>query len=145
MKGSGPYRRRSGAALVEGVITFGVLLTLALVTFDLGLAVFRWHLLAEAARVGARQAAVHGELADALGAWGPATVGPVPATDPHPAVQAVAPYLVGLDPQAVTVTVEWLDGGTGRGMRVRMSLSAPHALVGPSLTLRASSTVPIEH
>ena len=142
--------RRRGVTLVEGVIVFAVLLAFLLSAMDLALAVFRSHLVTEAARQGARQAIVHGDLADALGTWGPATVGPLTGTDTHPLAQAVSPYLAGFDLSTVSITAEWPDGGSGRGMRVRVTIRAPYQTFGPALAgtvllLSASSTMPITH
>ncbi len=141
---------RRGAALVEGAVVFGVLLLFVLATLDLGLAVFRSHLITEAARHGARQAIVRGALADALGTWGPETIGPLAGNDSHPLAQAIQPYLAGFDLDTVVILAEWIDGGTERGMRVRVTVSAPYRPFGPvlpagGLALRASSTTIITH
>lgn len=51
---------RRGATLVEAAIVTIVLVMLLLGTIDLGIAVLRYNMLAEAARTGARMAIVHG-------------------------------------------------------------------------------------
>lgn len=143
--------RRRGATLVEAAVVFLVFLTLILGALDLGIAVFRSHVLAGAARQAARQAVVHGSMATPLGTWGPAPVGPVTAEDPSPLPQAVAAYLPGLDPASVTVQAEWPDGGNAWGQRVRVTVTAPYqpALTGlfgaGPITLSATATMRIAH
>jgi hypothetical protein len=131
-----------------------VFLILALGAVDLGVAVLRQHVLAEAARQGVRQAIVHGERAPAGwkgGPWGPSTYGPIAATDSDAKAQAIAPYLGGMDPAAVQVTVTWPDGSNAVEKRVRVTLTTTWTpmlgfIVGnPSVTLTGSSTMQIAH
>ena len=144
-------RRRSGVTLVEGAIVLGVLFVLVLGTLDLGILIFRQHVLSAAARHVSREASVHGAKAVVLGSWGPATVGPVPATDLGPIPTAVRPHLYGLSPAAVTVTAEWPDGTNEPGARVRVTLASDYRPVLASLfgadarRLTLVSTVPISH
>src|SRR5438552_607017 len=73
LAGTGRSSRR-GITLVETAIVLNVFLLLILGTLDLGIATYRYNTLSQAARNGARQAAVHGALAaPALAAWGPGT------------------------------------------------------------------------
>ena len=65
-------RLRRGATAIELAIVLTLFLTLVFGMLDLGIAVFRYHIVCEAARQGARQAIVHGKLSDKLGTWGPA-------------------------------------------------------------------------
>src|SRR5438552_3651889 len=67
-------RRRRGASALEAALTLSILITLVLGMLDLGLWVARQQMLAHAARQIARQAVVHGSLADKLGKWGPTTI-----------------------------------------------------------------------
>jgi TadE-like protein len=143
---------RRGVTTVEAALVFLTFLILVLGMLDLGLAVFRNHLVCEAARQGARQAIVHGSLVpSAMGVWGPDPVGPVPATDPQALAQAVQPFLADFDPGTVTVQARWLDGGNAPGQRVQVTVDATYplllpSLVGvPSLSLHASSTMAIAH
>lgn len=138
--------------IVEAALVFLAFLTLVLGMLDLGLAVFRNHLVCEAARQGARQAIVHGSLAPpSMVAWGPDPVGPVPGNDSSPLAQAVQPFLADLDPSTVTVQAQWIDGGNDPGQRVRVTVNATCPLTLPSLvgvsslSLHASSTMPIAH
>src|SRR4051794_4019429 len=94
-------RPRRGMTLVETALIIIAFLMLVLGTIDLATAVFRYHMLSQAARQGVRQVIIHGELADAAprntwettlphsppvyvpykgGAWGPAS--PVTASNP---------------------------------------------------------------
>ena len=143
---------RRGASAVEGVVIFLVMATLALGTLDLGVGVFRFHAVSEAARQGARQAIVHGALAPPQAAqWGPApTTSPASAFG-DPLVDAVKPFLVGFDLTQTTVQGDWLDGSSEPGKRVRVTVSAPYRPVvtyifgSPAYTLSATSTLPIVH
>lgn len=63
-------RGRLGATLVEAAITLSVFVISLLAAVDLGLGVYRYHLVAEAARLGAREAIVHGSQSPAeMAAW----------------------------------------------------------------------------
>ena len=143
---------RRGATAVETAIVMLVLLTLVFGMLDLGVAIFRHHNLAQAARQGARKAIVHGNLSSQLGAWGPETV-TCKASDPSPIAEAIRPFLVSLDLSKVDIVVEWLDGGNDgmSGHRVQVRVSAPYKPImtfifgNPSFTLRAESTMPIAH
>lgn len=57
------YPARRGAILVEGVVVVFVFLLLIMGILDLGITVFRYHVVYEAARSGARWAMVHGATA----------------------------------------------------------------------------------
>jgi Flp pilus assembly protein TadG len=143
-------RKRRGATLVESVITLTVFLVLILGMIDLGLGLFRFIILTEAARQGARQAIVHGSNASsAQGTWGPTTYSQ-PATDTGAIAQAIKPYLTGLDPSQVTITVTWLDGGTSEGNRVQVTVAYTYQpmttfAISGTLPLSSSSTMPIAH
>jgi len=146
----GPCRR--GATMVEMAIVLMVFLTLVLGMLDLGTAVFRNHVLAQAARQGVRQAIVHGSMADKLGPWGPATVSGT-AESGHPLIAAIRPLLTGFALGEVTVLAEWPDGGNdvSEDHRVRVTVSAPYRPVvlfifgNPTYTLRGTSTMTIAH
>jgi hypothetical protein len=127
---------------------------LCLGTIDLGMAVFRLHILSQAARQGARQAIVHGSLARSGwqgGPWGPTTYGPLPATSSDPQMQAVASSLVGVDPAQAQITVEWPDGSNAPGKRVTVTVTTTWSPLmvfifgNQTTTLSASSTMPIAH
>jgi Flp pilus assembly protein TadG len=149
-KGAGKARHRRGATMVEFAIIIIVFLTLVLGMLDLGLAVFRSHVVSYAARQGARQAIVHGEFADKLGPWGPTTFTGTGATD-NPISDAVEPYLVGIDPADVVVKAEWIDGGNKLEQRVRIDVTTTYSPTitfvfgNPTWTLTGSSTMPIAH
>ncbi len=63
--------------MVEMAIVLLLFLTLVFGMLDLGLGVYRFNELSQAAREVAREAVVHGEYADKLGPWGPETFGPM--------------------------------------------------------------------
>jgi Flp pilus assembly protein TadG len=147
-------RQRTGAALVEAALVTTVFLALVLGAVDLGGAVFRWHVLSEAARIGVRQAIVHGQNATAGwkgGPWGPSTYGPVAANASDPKAQAIAPYLAGMDPAAVNVTMSWPDSSNAVEKRVQVSLTSTWTPImgflfgSPTVRLRASSMMQIAH
>jgi Flp pilus assembly protein TadG len=168
----GPVRTdRRGAALVEAAVMSPLFLTLVFGMLDLGGALFRNHVVCQAARQGARNAIVHGYLSPSqstTNAWGPtpsyypeltsrslyanSTSWTVQADDPSDELAcAIKPYLVGLDPGTVTVRIEWPDGDNDPGNRVTVTVTAPYRtvslfLVGDhTITLAASSTMPIVH
>src|SRR5262245_23946616 len=91
--------KRRGATLVEGAVVLLAFLLLILGVIDLGVGVLRYHVVAQAARAGARQAIVHGNQSPrATSSWGPGTV-TVKGDDTSSEVSnAVRPYLTGLNP-----------------------------------------------
>jgi Flp pilus assembly protein TadG len=136
---------------VEAALVVPAFFTLVVGMFDLGVGVLHWCVLSEAARHAGRKAIVHGAQApSALGSWGPATYGPVAATDSNAIAQAVRPALVGIDPATVTITVEWIDGDNQPQHRVRVTLSHTYRplttlVFNQPFSLGAGSTVPIAH
>src|SRR4051812_48740135 len=123
-------RRRRGASMVEAVITTTALTTLMLGMVDMGVGIFRMHILSEAARQGARQAAVHGAEADPnpphsgrLGSWGPTTVGPLAGNSGDSKVAGMLPYLSGLDLSTVNVTFQWPDNNNNIESRVQVTVT----------------------
>jgi Flp pilus assembly protein TadG len=145
------HATRCGATLVETAIVLNLFLLLILGSFDLGIAVYRNNTLSQAARQGARQAAVHGSLAaPSMNAWGPETYHGT-AGDGSVYAAAVSPTLVGFALANVTIKVEWIDGGNAAQQRVRYTVSTPYKPIitsffsSASYTLSASSTMPIAH
>jgi len=136
--------------MVEFAIVVLVFATLVLGMLDLGYGVFQYHIVAEAARQGARQAIVHGGLADRLGPWGPASYSGN-GNDTHPLAEAIRPYLVGLDPAEVTIEAVWLDGANGLDDRVQITVGTPFRPIitfifkRPVFDLEATSTMRIAH
>jgi len=140
-------------------IVLMVFLTLVFGMLDLGIAVLRYHQLAQAARQGAREASVHGSLADKLGTWGPGSdwgpySGKVSEAGGHPLVAAIQASLVGFDPSQVYVDAQWLGGNDPRpqyGHRVRVTVSADYQPIvlfifgSTPFTLEATSTMAISH
>jgi Flp pilus assembly protein TadG len=142
---------RRGAAIVETALVLSVFLLLILGTFDLGIAVFRYNTLSQAARQGSRQAAVHGALAPpAMTAWGPTTYSGT-AGDGSVYAQAVSPMLSAFTLTNVTIKLEWIDGGNALQQKVRYTVTTTFKPIVTSYftsstyTLSAASTMPIAH
>lgn len=147
-----PRRRaRRGAAIVESLFVLMGFLLLILGLVDVGLGVLRNHMLSQAARQGIRQVVVHGEYAPAEwngGKWGPSTyTGTAAAEDPI--ASSIRPFLTGIDPATVNITVQWLDGTNRVGERVQLTVR--HAWTPMVLSflgsknLSAASTMRIAH
>ncbi len=147
-------RRRPGAVSIEAVVIFLVFMTLCLGMLDLGIGVFQYHVVSEAARQGARQAIVHGQMAPADwngGPWGPSTIDKKANATGIPLVTAIQPYLVGIDLSQTTIKAQWLDGGNAADQRVSVTVTTTYQ---PSITfifanttysLSATSIMPIAH
>ena len=115
----------------------------------------RYHIVAQAARFGARRAIVHGDRATQLGSWGTATIDVVATANGIPIVDGVddgiTPMLVGCDLSKTRIRVEWLEGGNSFGQPVRVTLTSPYtplfSFIFPITTieLTASSTMGIAH
>jgi hypothetical protein len=138
--------------MVETALIVVALVSLLLGMVDLSVGIFHQHVLSQAARQGVRKAIVHGATpGNLMGAWGPTTYGPMPANDSDPKAQAIAPFLVGLNPSQVNVTYTWPDASNAVEKRVQVSLSTNWTPVlgfvfGSSpITLTASSEMPIAH
>ncbi len=152
MTRTGRYRR--GATVLEMSIVLGVFAVLTLGMLDLGIGVFRYHVLANAARHGVRRAIVHGE--HAMTSWGPGTID-VPATasgipiigDGSPNNRdGVQRLLVGCDLDKTRIVVEWPEGSNAFEKQVRVTVTSPYEpimLFLTPVTLRASSTMQIAH
>jgi Flp pilus assembly protein TadG len=142
--------RRRGATLVETAVVVTLFFILVFGILDFGLAVLRYHLVGQVARQCARRAIVHGNLADRLGTWGPGDYSGT-GDDAHPISQSVQSSLIGLDSSDVQIQVQWIDGSNEVETRVRVTVTAPYQpmttfIIGnPTLTLRATSTMPIAH
>jgi Flp pilus assembly protein TadG len=95
--------RRRGATTVETAIVMSVFFVLLIAILVTGIGVFRYQQVAWLAREAGRYASVHGdEYAKEFGKKSP--------TQQEIIDNAITPYLVGMDPTQVTVTVEVIDG-----------------------------------
>jgi len=128
-----------------------VMLMLILGTLDLGIATYQFNTLSQAARQGARQAAVHGSLANATnGVWGPATV-TGNAGDGSVYASAVSGMLVGFNLSNVTYEIQWIDGSNLAGKRVQYSVTSTYTPIiasyfsNSTISQSAVSTMPIAH
>jgi Flp pilus assembly protein TadG len=148
-------QQRRGATVVEMAIVLLPFLVLTMGMLDLGVGIFRSHILAQAARHACRRAIVHGEQATALGSWGPTTID-VPATATGvpivgDAAEGVQPMLVGCDLVQTRIVVEWLNGNNAFEEPVRVTITSPYTPVllfifpNGTIDLSASSTMPIAH
>jgi Flp pilus assembly protein TadG len=99
-------RERRGAVTVEAAIVLPVLLFLLLMLLIGGIGVFRYQQVACLAREGTRWASVRGT------GWQMDT-GQTPPTQQDILQNAVLPLAVGMDPNAITIQAEWLNGETG--------------------------------
>jgi Flp pilus assembly protein TadG len=126
---SSVLHKQRGTALVEMALTLPVLLLALFVTLDLGRAVYAQNVIANAAREGARYGIIEPE-------------------DTEEIQSRAKSYAVGLDPDAVTVTVTQ-DSNTIR-VTVTYQFSAVTPLAGNflgqggTLTLKGVSTMNIE-
>lgn len=148
-------KHRRGAAVLEMSIILMTFLVLTMGMLDMGIGVFRYHIVAQAARFGARRAIVHGDRATQLGSWGTATIDVAANANGIPIVDGVddgiAPMLVGCDLSQTRILVEWLEGGNSFEQPVRVTLTSPYtplfSFIFPITTieLTASSTMGIAH
>ena len=154
-------RKRRGATMVETVIVLSLLILLGYGLLDLGMALFRSHTLSNAAHQLGRQAIVHGALADQLGDWGPDTVHTVAGAVAIEAEdssweairETVRGSVAGINPDDVTIDVQWPDGGNDprEGDRVQVTVKTPFRPIStflfgnPAFDLTASTTMSIAH
>ncbi len=148
-------KHRRGAAVVEMSIILLTFLVLTMGMLDMGIGVFRYHIVAQAARFGARRAIVHGDRATQLGSWGTAMIDVAASANGIPIVDGVddgiAPMLVGCDLAQTRIRVEWLEGGNSFEQPVRVTLTSPYtpifSFIFPIATidLTATSTMGIAH
>lgn len=154
MRRSNRGSRRRGATVVETALVLPVFLILVLGMIDLGIGVFRQGTLSQAARQGARKAAVHGKQAPSGwdgGPWGVAAIDqPLTATG-VPVVDAVKPMLASCPAADTRVLVEWPQGTNATGSSVRVTVTSDYTPLitfifgNPRITLRATSTMLISH
>ena len=150
-----PCRRRCrrGATLVEAAITTILFFYLVIGMIDVSLLVQRHNGLTHAARTLCRECIVHGALATELGVWGPGEYSSL-ASASTPITEALRPHLAGMNPEEVTVVVQWPDGGNDvrDDHRVRVILGTTYrpvfaAIFGVNreVALEAESIMPIAH
>lgn len=138
-------RIRSGATLVEAAIVTPVLLMLIFGIFDIGIGVLRRNMMAEAARMGARESIHHG--ADSPEPWSSPTAETKIAEIVDPLLK-----LSGLRPEQYSVKVTYTNGNEpGEAVEVEISTEwAP--ILGPfvggsgsEITLAARSVMVISN
>ena len=152
MRHSQARPKRRGAAMAEVAVIGLLFLMLIMGLLDLGIGVYRYNLVCQAARQGARQAIVHGALAPSqIGSWGPATYGPTPASGSNAIAVALQPYLTGIEPSTVTIKYQWLDGDNQFGHRVQVTVTYSYKPMmtfifgSPTYNLGTVSTMRIAH
>jgi hypothetical protein len=141
--------------VLEFAFVLFVFLTITLGMLDLGLGVFRYHVISQAARQGARRAIVHGELATGLGVWGPTAIETTAGTAGVPIVDGaddgLQPMLVACNLDETTIRVTWPTGSNALEEPVEVTVSTTYTPLFSfifstgTLTLSASSTMPIAH
>jgi Flp pilus assembly protein TadG len=157
--------------LVEAAVTISLFLTMVFGMLDLGIALFRKHVVTEAARQGARNAIIHGYFApnnSTMNAWGktpsyyPALTSQSLYPYPFYSVRAdntsdelastIRPYLPGLDPSTVQIQIQWPDGNNDTGNRVTVTVTpVPYQHIIPfifnysTIDISGSSTMTILH
>lgn len=135
--------------MVEAVVILFVFLLLIFGMLDLAVGVFRYHLVSNAARQGARLAIVHGKLAPPeMAEWGPATIDAAATATDIPIIAELQPLLIGMDLERTRITVEWLDDSNEVEKRVRVTVTTPYEPVttfgwARPITLSATSTMHI--
>ncbi len=145
-------RGRDGATTIEFALVLIIFLTLVLGMMDLAIGIYRSAVLAQTARVAAREAIVHGELASVLGVWEPTDVGPVSVEQlSHPIEDTIATSLSVMGPDDVTAEIQWLDNSNALGARVQVRLEHGYRPISTFLfgqleiPLVGSSTMTIAH
>jgi Flp pilus assembly protein TadG len=150
-----PRRKRRGATVLEMSIILMVFLVLTMGMLDLGVGVFRYHILAQATRYVARRAIVHGDMATALGTWGPTTIDVTASTNGVPAIDGtkdgVRPMLVGCDLPQTHVRIQWTKGTNSFDSPVQVTVTAPYHPImlfifpNKTITLTASTKMQVAH
>lgn len=154
-------RTRTGGVAIETAIVLPVLVLIILGIILVGMNVFAHQQVAFAAREAARYACVRGgDFQVACHADSP--------TQQQILDNAVLPRLVGLDPQGITVTVEWIDRGADAAyawdasdksvrsisstgeyvsneVRVTVTYRTPGSIFGSSQSVRGRCTMPMHH
>lgn len=125
-------RGQRGNALVEGALTLLLFLTIIIGLMEFGRYVWAFNEIAYAAREGARYAIVRGSTSSS----------PATATTVTQAVQAAA---VGLDPNAMTVAVNWSPNnkpGSSVQVKVSYTLVPATSLIPPtSMTVGTTASM----
>lgn len=161
--------RRRGATTVETAIVLMVFLTIIFGMMELSVAIFRYHVVSQAARQAARLAIVHGDLAppqqtnwwnepgagasappgNPIRVYGPTKMNVDLAVDDSP-TQLLQRYVTGLEPGRTDVKLEWLDGNARVGSRVKATVTTKYSpfvtyLFTSDFTLVGESTMQIAH
>jgi Flp pilus assembly protein TadG len=139
--------------MTEAAIILSVFFLLVFGMLDLGMAVFRQQRVSEIARQLVRKAIVQGVNAPSTlngGPWGPATYTGTGSSGDSIA-NAIQPYMGGLDPSKVNLTVAWPDNNNNVESRVQVTVTTTwtpwftYIFGGATRTLSAESTMPIAH
>jgi Flp pilus assembly protein TadG len=145
---------RRGATLAESAIISMVFLMLTLGMIDLGVGVYRFNTISQAARHGVRQASVHGALAPSGwrgGNWGTTRIDALATDTTIPGIDAVRPMLTGCPVEQTRIIIEWPDNDNGVEKNVRVTVTTPYRplvtwfLGSPTITLSSTATMPIAH
>jgi Flp pilus assembly protein TadG len=141
--------------VVESAIILFTFLVIVMGMIDLAMYQLRANMLTEACRQGVRAAIVHGSISPRPAgdtSWGPTQIGPVNGNDGSAAVQAIKPFLYGIDPTSVTITITWPDAGNDptNGNRVNVAIDGSYSpmitfVFSGSIPIHATSMMPIAH
>ncbi len=144
-------RSRSGATLVETAIVLGVLLFMITGVLQLGISTLHSNVVSDAARRLAREACVHGTMAEPIRPmWGPVTVTGT-AADGSSYASTIASVLPTISPGDVSYELIWLDGNSEPDSRVQARVVLSESPVIPFLDwlvpseFSATSTRQITH
>ena len=144
-----PSRYERGTALVEFALVSVIAMTMLLGTVEFGRALYDYHLVSNAARLGTRYAIVHGSDC------GKTLVGCTAATssDIQTYVRGISPAI---DPTLLTVTTTWANspdcfgGSPYKATGCLVTVQASYTFVPvvpliplPSITLTSQSVMPI--
>lgn len=124
---------RSGATLVETAIVLGVLLFMITGVLQLGISTLHSNVVSDAARRLAREACVHGSMAEPSRAtWGPVAISGT-ATDGSDYAATILSVLPTISPADVSYELIWLDGDSDPDSRVQARVVLSESPVIPFL------------
>ena len=134
---SAPYRRR-GALAVEGAVVYPVMIFLLLLLVVGGMGVFRYQQVACLAREAARWSSVRGSNYQV-------DTGQTSPTQAQILQNAVLPLATGMDPQSLSIQVQWVNGVTGQVVDWDASNKAPTSQASDETTVSNTVRVTITY
>lgn len=123
-------RRRRAAAVIELVFMLVPFTILNLAMIDMGLGVFRYHIVTQAARHVARRAIVRGAAGTPLGIWGPGEIDELVTVDDIPAIDdpqvGVRSRLIACNLAVSRLRIQWPDADNGENDDVVVTITTVH-------------------